>query len=282
MKPRGDLSRALDTPAGKAAYVRSLFHEIAPRYDDITVWLSYGRDAHWKDALVRMAAVQRGERALDLACGTGDIAARLRAAGAEVVGVDLTHRMLALAAAKPGLQGMHWVCGDMLALPVPDASQHIVTAGYGLRNVPDLGQSLREIRRVLAPGGRVLSLDFTLPRHPLVRTAYLAYLRVVGGIVGQWLHDDPDTYRYIPESLERYPGAEGVAGLMRAEGFTQVAWWPLMGGLMAINTGTVPRSGRASARRSGKPATLGGHARNRRSPSPTDAPARGSAQDADP
>ena len=191
--PRGGLTQALATPAGKASYVRALFDEIAPRYDDITVWLSFGRDAGWKDVLVRMAAVTPGESALDLACGTGDIAARLREAGADVTGLDLTHRMLRLAAGKPELAGMRWVCGDMLALPIPDASQHIVTAGYGLRNVPDVRQSLREIRRVLVPGGRFLSLDFTLPRHPVVRATYLAYLRVVGGAVGQWLHGDPDT-----------------------------------------------------------------------------------------
>ncbi|WP_157898694.1 ubiquinone/menaquinone biosynthesis methyltransferase [Luteitalea pratensis] len=240
--PRGVLTQALATPAGKASYVRALFDEIAPRYDDITVWLSLGRDAGWKDVLVRMAAVTPGERALDLACGTGDIAARLRAAGADVTGLDLTHRMLRLAAGKPELAGMRWVCGDMLALPIPDASQHVVTAGYGLRNVPDLRQSLREIRRVLVPGGRFLSLDFTLPRQPLIRATYLAYLRVVGGVVGQWLHGDPDTYRYIPESLARYPGAGGVATLMREEGFTQVSWWPLLGGLMAVNVGQARRT----------------------------------------
>lgn len=241
MTPRGDLHRALATPHGKAAYVRSLFDEIAPRYDDITVWLSLGRDARWKDVLVRMAAVRPGDRALDLACGTGDIAGRLHRAGAEVVGLDLTARMLALAERKPELAGVRWVCGDMLALPVPAASHDVVTAGYGLRNVPDLDLALREIRRVLAPGGRVLSLDFTLPRAPVVRAAYLAYLRAVGGAVGRWLHDDPDTYRYIPESLVRYPGAEGVARRMRAAGLVDVAWWPLLGGLMAINTGRAPR-----------------------------------------
>jgi demethylmenaquinone methyltransferase/2-methoxy-6-polyprenyl-1,4-benzoquinol methylase len=240
--PRGALTQALATPAGKATYVRALFDEIAPRYDDITVWLSLGRDAGWKDVLVRMAAVTPGERALDLACGTGDIAARLRAAGADVIGLDLTHRMLRLATRKPELTGMRWVCGDMLALPIPDASEHIVTAGYGLRNVPDLRQSIREIRRVLVPGGRFLSLDFTLPPRPVVRAAYLTYLRIVGGAAGRWLHGDPDTYRYIPESLARYPGASGVAALMREEGFTQVSWWPLLGGLMAINVGQIGRT----------------------------------------
>lgn len=237
---RRDLRDALATPEGKARYVRSLFHEIAPRYDDITVWLSYGRDARWKDVLVRMAAVQPGQRALDLACGTGDIAARLREHGARVVGLDLTPRMLALARVKPDLRHIHWTCGDMLALPVATASQHVVTAGYGLRNVPDLRGALRETRRVLVPGGRFLSLDFTLPAQPLVRAAYLAYLRVVGGAVGQWLHADPDTYRYIPESLARFPEATGLASLMRDEGFTHVHWWPLLGGLMAIHTGRAP------------------------------------------
>ena len=241
MKARGDLPQALATPQGKATYVRALFHEIAPRYDDITVWLSFGRDAHWKDVLVRMAAVQPGERALDLACGTGDIAGRLRGAGASVLGLDLTHRMLAIAAGKPDLAGLPWVCGDMLALPVASDAWPVVTAGYGLRNVPDLRQALQEIRRVLSPGGRFLSLDFTLPRQPGVRAAYLAYLRTVGGLVGRCLHGDPDTYRYIPESLARYPGAAGVAALMRAEGFTEVSWWPLLGGLMAINVGHAPR-----------------------------------------
>ena len=239
--PRGDLTDALATADGKARYVRALFHEIAPRYDDITVWLSFGRDAGWKDVLCRMAAVQPGERALDLACGTGDIAARLRAGGARVTALDLTPRRLALAASRPVASGVRWLCGDMQDLPVARASQDVVTIGYGLRNVSDLPGALQEIDRVLAPGGRVLSLDFTLPRSPVVRRAYLGYLRIVGGLVGQLLHDDPDTYRYIPESLRRYPGADGVARLMRTQGLTHAARWPLLGGLMAINTAVKPR-----------------------------------------
>ena len=220
--------------------MRSLFHEIAPRYDDVTVWLSFGRDAHWKDVIVRMAAVRPGERALDLACGTGDIAARLRHHGARVVGLDVTPRMLTLARAKPELRDIDWACGDMVALPVATGSQHVVTAGYGLRNVPDLRTALRESRRVLMPGGRFLSLDFTLPAQPVVGASYLTYLRLVGGALGRWLHGDADTYRYIAESLVRYPDAEAVAVMMREEGFAHVHWWPLRGGLMAIHPGRVP------------------------------------------
>ncbi len=252
-RARPSLATALATPERKARYVRTLFEGIASRYDQITVGLSYGRDRHWKDTLARMACAQPGERVLDLACGTGDIAVRLAAAGAHVIGLDLTTAMLALAATRnAAVPSVRWLQGDMMALPVAPASCDIVTIGYGLRNVPVLDQSLAEIMRVLRPGGRVLSLDFTLPTSPVVRRAYLAYLDVVGGLVGQALHGDPDTYRYIPASLRRYAGAEGVADRMRMLGFVDVAWWPVMGGLMAINTGR--RGDRASV--TGGPPTL--------------------------
>ena len=240
---RTSLATALATPERKARYVRTLFEGIASRYDDITVGLSYGRDRHWKDTLARMACVQPGELALDLACGTGDIAVRLAASGARVTGLDLTTGMLTLAATRnASVPSVRWLQGDMMALPIASASYDIVTIGYGLRNVPVLDTSLTEILRVLRPGGRVLSLDFTLPASPIVRRAYLAYLDLVGGVVGQALHGDPDTYRYIPASLRRYAGAEGVVSRMRDLGFTDVAWWPLLGGLMAINTGFRPRN----------------------------------------
>jgi demethylmenaquinone methyltransferase/2-methoxy-6-polyprenyl-1,4-benzoquinol methylase len=128
-----------------------------------------------------------------------------------------------------------FVTGDMLALPFPDRSFTVVTIGYGLRNVPDLPQSLREIRRVVVPGGRVLSLDFNRPSNPIVRGAYLLYLTAVGSVLGYVLHRDPDTYRYIPESIRNYPGADGVARLMEQLGFTDVRVVNVLGGLMAIH-----------------------------------------------
>jgi demethylmenaquinone methyltransferase/2-methoxy-6-polyprenyl-1,4-benzoquinol methylase len=123
----------------------------------------------------------------------------------------------------------------MLALPFGDARFNVVTTGYGLRNVPDLRQAMQEIRRVLSPGGRLLSLDFNRPENPLVRAVYLAYLTVVGSALGTVLHGDPDTYRYIPESIRQYPGAHGVARLLEAEGFEAVRVMPVLGGLMAIH-----------------------------------------------
>jgi demethylmenaquinone methyltransferase/2-methoxy-6-polyprenyl-1,4-benzoquinol methylase len=128
----------------------------------------------------------------------------------------------------------------MLALPFPDRSFTVVTVGYGLRNVPDLQRALGEIQRVLAPGGRVLSLDFNRPANPIVRRAYLLYLTVVGSALGLALHGDADTYRYIPESIRGYPGADGVAHLMEHLGFIDVRVLPVLGGLMAIHIASVP------------------------------------------
>ena len=123
----------------------------------------------------------------------------------------------------------------MQELPFPSSSFTVVTAGYGLRNVPRIEQAIEEIARVLAPRGRLLSLDFNRPEHPVVRAAYLAYLTVVGSVLGFVLHRDPNTYRYIPESIRGYPGAAGVARLLAERGFTDVRVVPLLGGLMAIH-----------------------------------------------
>jgi ubiquinone/menaquinone biosynthesis methyltransferase len=231
------LRQRIATPDGKRRYVRRLFATIADRYDLITRLLSYGQDRRWKQRLVSMAAPTSGLRALDLATGTGDIAFALTAAGADVIGLDVTHRMIELARAKAtgAAATPHFLVGDMLALPFPAHSFDLVTTGYGLRNVPDLTVAIDEIRRVLKPGGRVLSLDFDRPENPLLRSAYLWYLTMVGGVVGWVLHRDPDTYRYIPASIRNYPGASAVARLMLTRGFTRATHHAVLGGLMAIH-----------------------------------------------
>jgi demethylmenaquinone methyltransferase/2-methoxy-6-polyprenyl-1,4-benzoquinol methylase len=224
------------TPEGKRQYVRSLFARIADRYDFITVALSCGRDRAWKRRLVALARAGRGARALDLATGTGDIAFLLDRDGVTVVGVDVTRRMIELARSKTaGGRSPTFLVGDMTALPFAGGTFDVVTTGYGLRNVPDLPLAIDEIFRVLGEGGQVLSLDFNRPANPLVRIAYLWYLSLVGGTLGWLLHRDPDTYRYIPASIRSYPGAPAVAELMRARGFSSVAYHPVLGGLMAIH-----------------------------------------------
>ena len=242
------LRQAISTAEGKQRYVRRLFATIADRYDFITGFLSYGQDRRWKRRLIQLARLQSSDRVLDLACGTGDIVFAAAPNVQRAVGLDVTHRMLQLARARreaalkdeAPLKGCHprFVTGDMLALPFPDRSFTVVTIGYGLRNVPDLTRSLEEIRRVLKPRGRVLSLDFNRPSNPIVRAAYLVYLTIVGSALGFVLHGDPNTYRYIPESIRNYPGAAGVAFMMEQLGFTDVRVIRVLGGLMAIHTAT--------------------------------------------
>lgn len=238
------LGHSIATPEGKRRYVRALFATIADRYDFITVALSYGQDQRWKRRLIALAAPPPGARALDLATGTGDIAFALAAKGARVVGLDITLRMIELARHKQtdgarGKTDVHerasFLVGDMLALPFPSGSFDIVTTGYGLRNVPNLSTAIDEIGRVLTPGGQVLSLDFNRPANRIVRSVYLAYLTIVGATLGWILHRDPDTYRYIPASIRQYPGAEAVARLFEARGFTRVRCYPVLGGLMTIH-----------------------------------------------
>ena len=248
------LEDAFSSPTAKSRYVRGLFATIADRYDLITSVLSYGQDARWKAKLAALANVTPGERALDLAAGTGDIAFAISARGAKTIGLDITHRMLQLAHLRQGYGGqahlrqarspkrVEFITGDMTSLPFRSASFDLVTTGYGLRNVPDLDLAIDEIARVLKPGGRLLSLDFNRPENAIVRGAYLGYLAAVGSTLGWVLHRDPDTYRYIPASIRRYPGARGVADRLTARGFDRVTAIPLLFGLMSLHLGT--RSGR--------------------------------------
>ena len=259
IRGRAPLDDVLASPASKARYVRRLFSTIADRYDLITVLLSFGLDRGWKRRVLDLAAPRPGQRALDLACGTGDITFGLGARGALVVGLDITHRMLELARLRAASGGdparqagtrvapggaparqartphSAFVTADMCALPFADGEFDVVTTGYGLRNVPDIDAAIREILRVLQPGGVLVSLDFNRPSNVVVRAVYLGYLRIVGGALGWALHRDPDTYRYIPASIARYPGAASVASRMTSAGFERAEWQAVLGGLMAIH-----------------------------------------------
>lgn len=228
------LDSAFDSPDSKRRHVASLFATIADRYDLITRILSYGQDRRWKARLIREARLGSGDVVLDLACGTGDLAILAAGAGARrVFGLDLTPRMLVLARARD--RRSHYAAADMHSLPLPANAVDVVTTGYGLRNVPDLDAAIREVARVLRPGGRFFSLDFNRPESPVLRACFLAYLTVAGGLLGWLLHGDPDTYRYIPASIRRYPGAKGVAARLSAHGFTDVRFVPLLFGLMTLH-----------------------------------------------
>jgi ubiquinone/menaquinone biosynthesis methyltransferase len=239
---RPALRAALATPESKRQYVRRLFSTIADRYDLITVVLSFGQDRKWKRRLVSLAGSVERRVVLDLACGTGDITFELAAAGATPIGLDMTPRMLELARAKAVRPVRpHFLAGDMMALPFGDAQFDVITTGYGIRNVPVLQTAIAEIARVLKPGGVFLSLDFNRPVSRLVRAVYLAYLTLVGSALGLLLHRDPNTYRYIPESIRRYPGADAVCGMVREHGFATCDYVPILGGLLAIHVGVRSR-----------------------------------------
>ena len=227
--------KRFSSPENKREYVRRLFSTIAPRYDLITVLLSFGLDRRWKRRLASLHDA-RGLAVLDLASGTGDLAYEIAGRGAKrVIALDITQSMLQRALQKRQGRRVSLVAGDMMALPFPDASFDLVTVGYGLRNVPVLEKAFDEAARVLRPDGVLLSLDFNKPEHWFVRIVYLGYLSIVGSLLGTVLHGDADTYRYIPESIKRWPGSEGVCVMARDNGFGRCEALPVLGGLMTIH-----------------------------------------------
>lgn len=201
--------------------MRDMFSQIAPRYDFITRAFSYGMDRRWKRLAVRSASLPANCKVLDLACGTGDFSRLVSEmhTSAHIVAVDLTHTMLGLAR----LQGVRCsVCGDAGFLPFANHSFDCVFIGYGLRNFPDLAAALREIRRVTRPGGRLVSLDFYLPRNRLWRKIYLGYLVMQGAFWGAVLHRRPRTYTYIPDSLRSFLSAQDFSSLLQRHGYARV------------------------------------------------------------
>jgi ubiquinone/menaquinone biosynthesis methyltransferase len=238
-----DLREHITSKEKKQRYVNRLFDTIASRYDFFTAFMSYGMDRGWKRALVQALNIKGGEAALDIACGTGDITfaiARQLNSG-QVIGLDITQGMLDIAESKRRdalSANVSFHRADIMRMPFADETFHYVTGGYALRNVPDVEGALVEIKRVLKPGGRFISLDFGHPNNALYRWLYIRYLIVVGSAVGLIMHGDPDTYRYIPETLKLYPGQRGVREMMERAGFVDTGYREFGGGIMAINYGT--------------------------------------------
>lgn len=198
--------------------MREMFGRIAPRYDFITRVFSYGMDRRWKRLAVQQAPLPAAARVLDLACGTGDFSKLVarRDPDAQLFAADLTERMLRLA----GLPNS--VSADAGALPFRCSSFDAVFVGYGLRNFPNLELTLAEVRRVLKPGGSLISLDFFLPSRRWLRPVYLAYLFVQGAFWGLVLHGRARIYTYIPDSLRSFLSAGEYARLCERAGFTEI------------------------------------------------------------
>lgn len=226
----------------RAARVGELFGAIASRYDLLNDIQSAGLHRCWKRRLLRLAGLKPGDTALDVCCGTGDIAFRMAQAGAKVTGLDFSEPMLAVARRRAAtslalMTNPDFVQGDAMALPFEDAHFRVVTVGYGLRNLADWRMGLREMVRVTRLGGRILVLDFGKPRNPVLRSLYFLYLRVMVPVFGLCFCGNAAAYAYILESLHHYPAQTGVATGMRELGLAQVAIHNLMGGMMSINVG---------------------------------------------
>lgn len=214
----------LRRPASKRDYNRRVFRAVAPRYGVITRLLSFGMDAWWKRALVSRLPHSPGARALDLACGTGDISLLLarRFPGARVEGLDLSPAMLARARRRPGAAGVRFRLGDLNRLPFPAESFHLVTGGYALRNAPDLGRCLGEVFRVLRRGGSAAFLEFNRSPVRWLGRLQLRLLGAWGGLWGLLLHGNPEVYSYIAESLALFPDRVSFERLLREQGFRKV------------------------------------------------------------
>jgi demethylmenaquinone methyltransferase/2-methoxy-6-polyprenyl-1,4-benzoquinol methylase len=213
--------------------VRRMFDRIAPVYDAMNRVMTAGLDQRWRRATVR-EAVRSGDDVLDACCGTGDLAVAARNAGASyVVGVDFSERMLERARHKaPELE---WVQSDVLELPFEDASFDSAVVGFGVRNVEDLEAAIRELRRVLRPGGRLGILEITTPRGPLKLFYKLWFDRIVP-LLGRLLPGG-DAYTYLPASVRRFPGPEDLAELLGSGGFEAVRFRRFAGGIVALHVG---------------------------------------------
>jgi demethylmenaquinone methyltransferase / 2-methoxy-6-polyprenyl-1,4-benzoquinol methylase len=206
---------------GDTRLMRRMFGVIAPRYDFITRVFSYGMDRRWKRAGVERARMPQRPVVLDLACGTGDFSKLVaeRYPGAVTIAADLTHGMLQLARST-GVPDA--VCADAMSLPFRDGAFDCVFIGYGMRNFPKLDTAVAEIERVTRPGGLLVSLDFFLPRNPVLRKIYLGYLFLNGAFWGTVLHGEPRIYTYIPDSLRSFVSMDDYAKLLRRSGYGRV------------------------------------------------------------
>jgi len=223
--------------------IERMFSAIAPRYDFLNRLLSAGYDRTWRRQAVAATALPREGILLDVCTGTADLAleAARQFPDARIVGVDFSRPMIALGAAKIGgarlTDRVRLEVAQAEALPFADGSFDAVTVAFGLRNLPDRLRGLREMCRVLRPGGRAVILEFTTPPGALLRRAYLWYFHRVLPRIGRLVSGHPLAYSYLPASVADFPSPEGLAGWMRDVGLHDVSYRLLTGGIVAIHVG---------------------------------------------
>ncbi len=235
-------SRSSDEFAGQ---VRGMFDRIAGVYDFMNSAMTAGLHHGWRERAADRAELRPGDAALDLCCGTGDLAFALRervGARGRVVGADFSERMLAIAqdkAIERGYPDVTFEWADALELPYSDASFDAVTVGFGARNLADLERGIAEMVRVAKPGGRVVILEITQPRRPPLSYFFNLWFDRIVPLLGR-LAGDPDAYSYLPESVRSFPSPEGLAAIMDRAGLTGIRYTILAGGIIAIHSGRKP------------------------------------------
>jgi demethylmenaquinone methyltransferase/2-methoxy-6-polyprenyl-1,4-benzoquinol methylase len=219
--------------------VQAMFDRIARVYDLLNSVMTAGLHQRWRERAAAMTALREGDRALDVATGTGDLALALVdrvGPSGEVVGCDFSENMLELAREKaPGLQ---FEFANALDLPYEDDSFDAAAVGFGARNFSDLARGLTEMTRVVRPGGRVVVLEITTPQRPPLSSFFRIWFDRIVPMIGR-VAGDPEAYSYLPSSVRRFPDARGLAAAMAAVGLVDVRWVVTAGGIIAIHAGTV-------------------------------------------
>jgi demethylmenaquinone methyltransferase/2-methoxy-6-polyprenyl-1,4-benzoquinol methylase len=215
--------------------VRGMFDRIAPVYDVMNRVMTAGLDQRWR-RLAAAEVVWPGDRVLDACCGTGDLAVECERRGGRVVGLDFSEPMLARARKKSG--AIEWVQGDALALPFENGAFDAATIGFGVRNLADLEGGLRELARILRPGGKLAVLEITRPRG-LLKPFFRLWFDVLVPLAGRVLPGGK-AYTYLPASVRRFPGPDDLSALLERAGFEDVRYRLLGGGSVALHVGRRP------------------------------------------
>ena len=235
----------METPATLNRQVQKMFSDIAPRYDLLNRFLSCGRDQYWRKRAVARLAPLAGERFLDIATGTADVALKIIRnvpdGAIEVVGMDFSEKMLELAQQKIDSEGkahsIQLKSGSAESLPFEDNYFDGTTTAFGVRNFSDVGQSLREMHRVIKPGGRCVILEFALPRHSILKALYRIYFELILPRVGRLISRHPSAYTYLPKTVAAFPVRKEFSSLMQQAGFMNVTLKELTFGTVILYTG---------------------------------------------